>query len=270
MNTEKQSVRKEFYYTTTPEKKKRSKALLVCIVVLFVLVAIVVGGYYILRIRDIRFEGNSIYTEDKLLSSSGIVVGEKMYGIDKKEIARRIIDECPYVKNVRITRDLPGTLVVKIEEYKANFYAEVDGEFFVFGENLIVLERLISSDEITKRSLIRLDAGEISYAIVGQKLSIVGNVDTETISRVMSASVASKIYHRLTLLNIKDKFDIFAVCDDLYKLILGDSSDVTLKLDLGGKIMENEMFAGNITRTQIDLTDPEECGVIVDNQITFD
>ncbi|MBR5452787.1 MAG: FtsQ-type POTRA domain-containing protein [Clostridia bacterium] len=251
-------------------KKKKSKALPIFILVILVLVLIILGGYYLLRIREVRFEGSDIYSHEQLMSSCGVNYGDKMYGIDKKEIARNIIDECPYVKSVRITRDLPGTLIVRVEEYDAGFYAEVGGEYFVFGENLIVLERLVSSDETKEKGLIRLEAGEISYAVVGQELIVSGSTDRETLKRVMSASVASKVYDRMTILNIKDKYDIFAVCDDLYKLMLGDSSDVTLKLDLGGKIMSDEMFAGNITRAQIDLTDPEECGVIVDNQITFD
>lgn len=269
MNTEKQSTRKEFYYAP-PVKKKKNKALPIFILILLVAVLIIVGGYFLLRIREVRFEGSGIYSYEQLFSSSGISYGDKMYGIDKKEIAKNIIDGCPYVKSVRITRDLPGTLVVRVEEYDAGFYAEVGGEYFVFGENLVVLERLVSSDETKEKGLIRLEAGEISYAVVGQELIMAEGVDRETVKRVMSASVASKVYDRMTILNIKDKYDIFAVCDDLYKLILGDSSDITLKLDLGGKIMEDEMFLGNITRAQIDLTDPEECGVIVDNQITFD
>ena len=120
------------------EKKKRRRIppAIVALIVIFVVVAIVVAMYFILRIRTVEFSGSEVYSHEQLLSASGIVFGEKMYGINKGSIEDNIIKGCPYVKQAVITRGLPSTLKIAIEEYLSVFYIEVSGEYFVFGENM--------------------------------------------------------------------------------------------------------------------------------------
>ncbi|MBP5236639.1 MAG: FtsQ-type POTRA domain-containing protein [Clostridia bacterium] len=278
MNQGTNSGKREFYYVPSKKqnkknkkkKKIRNKPLTVFLLAAAVIIVALILAFVFLRISAVRFEGNRLYSEEELLEASRIRIGERMYGIDKKEISETIIRNCPYVKSVRITRTLPGTLNVKIEEYDAGFYVEIGDEYYVLGENLIVLEREMNYENVKRRGLILLDAGNILSAVVGQPLKLAAGSDTETVKNVMSAAVESNVYGRMTRLNVRDKYNIFAVCDELYKLILGDSRDITVKLNLGGKILEDSMFDGNVTRAQVDLSDPEECGVIIDNQISFE
>jgi len=254
------------------EKKRRRRIppAIVALIVIFVLVAMVVAAYFILRIRTVEFSGSEVYSHEQLMSASGIVFGEKMYGINKGSIEDNIIKGCPYVKQAVITRGLPSTLKIAIEEYLPVFYIEVSGEYFVFGENMRVLERLTSKEDAESRGLIKLAISGASHAIVGQYLVINDGKDDNFIKKVMRGVMDSQIYERINIVDIRNKYDIFVVCDGLYKMLLGDSSDITVKLNLGGKILEDSMFDNNQNKAQIDLTNTTEPSVIVDNQIVFE
>ena len=258
--------------TDVQQKKKRRRVRPVIVILLIILlaVAVLVSAYFILRIRAVEFNGSERYSHEQLLSASGIVFGEKMYGIDKGLIEDNIIKGCPYVKEAVITRGLPSTLKIEIAEYLPVFYIEVSGEYFVFGENMRVLERLTSKEDAESRGLIKLAISGASHAIVGQHLVIGDGREDVFIKKVMRNVMDSDIYERITLVDIRDKYDIVAVCDGLYKMLLGDSSDITVKLNLGGKILEDSMFDNNQNKAQIDLTNTTEPSVIVDNQIVFE
>lgn len=254
------------------QKKKRRRVrpafIVLCLIILAA--ALIVAAYFILRIRTVEFSGSDRYSHEQLFSASGIVLGEKLYGINKGSIEDNIIKGCPYVKGAVITRGLPNTLKIEIEEYLPVFYIEVSGEYFVFGENMRVLERLTSKEDAESRGLIKLAISGASHAVVGQYLVIGDGSDDELIKKVMRGVMDSDIYERIVLVDIRDKYDIFAVCDGLYKMLLGDSSDITVKLNLGGKILEDSMFDNNQNKAQIDLTNTTEPSVIVDNQIVFE
>ena len=254
-------------------QKKKSRRMHPAVVMLSVIVliaAVTIAAYFILRIRSVEFSGSERYSDEQLFSASGIVIGEKMYGINKDSIEDNIIKGCPYVKEATITRGLPSTLKIEIEEYIPVFYIEVSGEYFVFGENMRVLERLTSKEDAESRGLIKLVISGANHAVVGQHLMIKDGSDDEFIKKVMRGVMESVIYERINIVDIRDKYDIFAVCDGLYKMLLGDSSDITVKLNLGGKILEDSMFDNNQNKAQIDLTNTTEPSVIVDNQIVFE
>ncbi len=254
-----------------PNKKRRRIRPAIVILAMILLAAVfIVSAYFILRIRTVEFSGSERYSHEQLLSASGIIFGEKMYGINKGSIEDNIIKGCPYVKQAVITRGLPSILKIEIEEYVPVFYIEVGGEYFVFGENMRVLERLTSKEDAENRGLIKLVISGASYAVVGQYLVIGDGSDDEFIKKVMRGVMECDIYERINIVDIRDKYDIFAVCDGLYKMILGDSSDLTVKLNLGGKILEDSMFDNNQNKAQIDLTNTTEPSVIVDNQIVFE
>lgn len=258
--------------TDTQQKKKRRRVPPATVILLTILLAVtaLVSAYFIMRIRTVEFNGSERYSNEQLLSASGIVFGEKMYGINKGSIEDNIIKDCPYVKSAVITRELPSVLKIEIEEYIPVFYIEVSGEYFVFGENMRVLERLTSKEDAESRGLIKLAISEANHAIVGQYLVINDGKDDAFIKKVMRGVMDSQIYERINIVDVRNKYDIFAVCDGLYKMILGDSSDITVKLNLGGKILEDSMFDNNQNKAQIDLTNTTEPSVIVDNQIVFE
>lgn len=250
--------------------KHRSKGLTILLCILLVLLMAVVAMILFCRIQTVEVYGSIHYSEDQIRDASGLTYGISMYQIDKPAIRRHIMKQCPYVNSVGIRRQLPGTLKITVTETAACFYTRIGDECYVIDESLCVLERIPDEIQATYRGLGRVILPPCNYAVVGEPLRFNGEpIAQDYITKAISGAEASAICSRITLLDLRDKYNLYAVSDDLYKLILGDVSDTTLKLNLAGKILQDEMFELSSSRAQIDLRDTRECGVTVNNQIAW-
>lgn len=252
------------------KKKRRSRGITITLCVLLVLLLAVVGMILFCRIRTIEVTGSVHYSEDQIRDASGLEYGGSIYQIDKPAIRRRITEQCPYVESVGIRRQLPDCLKITITETPARFYVRIGQECYVIDETLRVLERIPDEMEATYRGLGRVILPPCDYAVVGEHLTFSGDsILQEYITKAISGAMVSTIRARITLFDLRDKYNLYAVSDDLYKLVLGDVSDITVKLNLADKILQDEMFDYAASRAQIDLRDTRECSVTVNNQLTW-
>lgn len=96
-----------------------------------ILAALLVGSAVFFRINSVEISGNSRYSYDDILNTSGIQMGENMFAINKFKVADKILTELPYVSSVTIRRNLPDTLVVTVQESDAAACFQTDGGWAV-------------------------------------------------------------------------------------------------------------------------------------------
>lgn len=90
--------------------------LLIFIVILFVLI---LGCAVFFRIDHIEISGNVEYTDEEIIDSSGVSVGENLFFVNKHKVMDQILTDLPYVSTVTVVRDLPDTLRIEVEESDA-------------------------------------------------------------------------------------------------------------------------------------------------------
>jgi len=67
-------------------------------------------------LNEIKFSGLLHAQESELIRRSGLVLGENLFRVDLPRVARAM-ESHPWVESALLTRRLPGTLVVNIEEH---------------------------------------------------------------------------------------------------------------------------------------------------------
>ena len=77
--------------------------------------AIAVALALFFKVDTITVTGNSRYTANQIIEASGIETGDNMFFLNKYHASERITAALPYVETVRISRQLPDTLVVTVE-----------------------------------------------------------------------------------------------------------------------------------------------------------
>lgn len=83
-------------------------------------VAAVVGAVTLFfRMDHIVVSGNERYTQQEILSASGLEEGQNLYFINKFDVKETIFAQLPYVEEVRINRKLPDTLLIEVRECRA-------------------------------------------------------------------------------------------------------------------------------------------------------
>lgn len=105
----------------------------------FFVFLVLMTGFILLRspffeVRSIQVEGNQLIDQAKIRSVSDIAPGANIFNVDLAAAAERI-KLIPMVKDVQVTRSLPSTVVIGINERKpvgllptGEGFIEVDGE----------------------------------------------------------------------------------------------------------------------------------------------
>ena len=81
--------------------------------------AIAVALALFFKVETISVNGNSRYTTQQIIDAGGIETGDNMFFLNKYTASERITASLPYVETVRISRQLPDTLVITVTECTA-------------------------------------------------------------------------------------------------------------------------------------------------------
>ncbi len=73
-------------------------------------------------IRDVQLEGDVRVTKDQVLRESGIRLGDNLFRLDLAKARERLLAN-PWLSQVRITRHLPSTIAIELQEREASALA---------------------------------------------------------------------------------------------------------------------------------------------------
>ncbi|MEA4989077.1 MAG: FtsQ-type POTRA domain-containing protein [Anaerovorax sp.] len=124
------------------KKKRKKKRYLLKILIFFV---IIIGIYYLLTssffdIQKIKVKENEYYTAEQIISMSKIKTGKNIFETSMKDAKNRMRKD-PYMKNIKISRSLPGTVVITVEERKEYAAVPYGEEYLLMDEDGLVLRK---------------------------------------------------------------------------------------------------------------------------------
>ncbi len=99
--------------------KGRFSFLLKGLTILAVFAAMTMGATVFFQLEQVAVTGNTRYTQQEIERISGLCQGDNLFRINKYEIKEDILQALPYVEDVNITRRLPNTIQIEIQEWDA-------------------------------------------------------------------------------------------------------------------------------------------------------
>lgn len=102
-----------------PKRRPRHGRLGLVLKVISSLVAVAgigVAAVIFFRVEYVEVTGNVRYTQEEVVEASGVQLEENLFLVDKPTIEREILAQMAYVEQVHITRQLPSTLLIEVEE----------------------------------------------------------------------------------------------------------------------------------------------------------
>lgn len=121
-------------------KKKKHSVLLIFFVAAVLVVAFVLTSGLFFKVTAIRVEGGLVTGEKEVAEMSGISLGDNIFFINKVSAARNIKAQLPYVQEVRISRSLPGTVLIRVTEAAPAGMIEDRGAYWLFDTQGVLLE----------------------------------------------------------------------------------------------------------------------------------
>lgn len=143
-------------------KNGRLFRLYILLSALVILAAVVAGSVVFFKANDFEVTGNQRYTSEELLEAAGIQAGENLFRIPGKEIARRMEEELPYLKEVNIRLLPPSLVIIDVEETRVAGAIDSDGELWYTDSGGKLLEKVAENEgypEVTGLTLLAPAAG---------------------------------------------------------------------------------------------------------------
>lgn len=106
-------------FNTESERKHNNGILFRPMTFFLVIVAIIFVMGVFFEISVVEVTGNSRYTTEQIVTASGIHTGDSLFFINRIGAGSRIVVKLPYIESVQITRKLPNSIFISVEESKA-------------------------------------------------------------------------------------------------------------------------------------------------------
>lgn len=175
-----------------------------------VVVAVVMALILFFRVEVIRVEGEEHYSEQEILQASGLEKGDNMYLLNKAKTADRVTSTLPYVRNVRIYRELPSTLVVEVKESPvAGILITAEGDWVLNAEGKIMETR----DPALEYESAVIDGVKLKDPVVGKK------AETEE----------DDSYRFQEMLHLLQELETKGLLDKVQAIHLGESDMMTME-----------------------------------------
>lgn len=224
--------------------------LLAAVVILIVFV--ILANTILFNCAAIEADGSVRYSEQQIVDSSRIKLGDSLLHIDTKKAESAIVSTLPYIDMAEVKKVFPTKIKISVTEAKKWFYVEGDGVTAAISRGGKIIETS-SPDGMT---LVKgyepanLEPGGRLYSAVEAK----ADIPAQVLSAAEEAGLVS-----LTEIDITDRFSITAVYDDRITLKLGDSADLDSKFHVAAALIRDELSPSE--SVTIILTDPEKAAV---------
>ena len=189
------------------------------------------------NIKAIEVNGNKIVTKNEIISLSKIQIEENSFKLSKSKIKKQI-KENAYIQDVKITRKLPSTILIEIEEREPAYLLEYAGSYVVIDKQGYMLE--IKTEKISL-PVIQGEVTETSNFMVGNRLCTEDLERLAIISKIIELAKVNDIYTIITGIDISNKENIKLIFETEAKVAyLGDSTNMNTKILMIKSILEKE------------------------------
>lgn len=238
-----QEKKKKMGVKTIPNKKiKRKKSRKLLITTCTIMVLILGIGIFSLttptfNITNIVIEGNENVSTETILSLSEIKKEENIFRINKNSTISKI-KENKYIENVKISRKLPGTLKILVEERTVQYQVNLINSYAYIDKAGYILENSTIKAETPVLVGLQIDESEI---LNRQRLDTEDLEKLNDINQIMEAAKGIEIESIITEINTEDTNDYIIYIESKNKKIhIGDTTNLTNKMLYVNKMLENE------------------------------
>ncbi|MBR6614336.1 MAG: FtsQ-type POTRA domain-containing protein [Clostridia bacterium] len=245
-------------------KRKILRGLVYLVLIVFALSLFFLLGFGVYKLYTasrynigvVNVEGNVKYTIEEIKELANIGIGTNINKL-KTNKTEKTLEELPYVRNAKVIRKYPETVIIKIEEYESSFVAlnkETD-EYIRLTDKGVILEKC-KLEDVTEKELLLF--GIHFDDNLGEKIVELEQKKLQTLIDMMDKYSKQNISKKITSVEFNEG-DIILTLDYDIDVIM-DTNEVEYKLDLlrsildeiNGKVgtidmtIENPIFAESI------------------------
>lgn len=221
-----------------PKKKKDLKFIKwIIIIILFILAVILFMMSSIFNIKQIVVVNNSKITSEEIINLSKLTPGINMFKTTNRSI-KSGIKENAYVEDVKIKRNVNGTVTLDIKERKPTYMLKFENTYVYINNQGYMLELSEASLEVPVITGFSTSNEEIK---AGNRLNVDDLNKLDDVIKIIEASKNSPLENMITEIDITNSFNYkLTIASEGKTIQLGDLSNINIKLQMAGKVINLE------------------------------
>lgn len=236
-NTQKRKVQNENERKIQKKKKNNKKIIKwTSIIVLVIAGLIFTFASPLFNISEIKVQNNKALSAEKIISLSKLSKGQNIFRFLKSDVENNIKEDT-YVEDVKITRNLPGTVVIDVQERSRDFSVKLMNSFAYINNQGYILE--ISEEDIGIPVLQGIETPEENIK-PGNRLEINDLKKIEVAISIMTLAKENEMDSKIKAIDISNKNEYILYLEDSKIANLGNSKNLNTKMLYVKKLMELE------------------------------
>lgn len=192
--------------------------------------AMLAGISVFFKVSNIVVEGNGRYSAEQIILSSEIEIGESLLFINTFKATSKLFSTLPYIDEAKISRKLPDTIVISVEEAYPLASVSVSGFYYILDKNCSVLEKTDYSGSI---GTIAIKGIEPILPTVGGKLQLnrPDNAKMNYLTELLNLIFKSGLYKDISEIDASSIANITFRYMDRFTVQMGKHERLEYKLD---------------------------------------
>lgn len=235
------------------KKKKRRRMISRIGIAVLVLLAIVFAPTIFFQVSKINVTGDTRYTSEQLIKSTGVKQGDNMFFLDTKQIAADLKDEYPYLDTVKLRRKLPSTLQIEVSDRTAALSIEQNGKYLILDMSGKVLEKTKSAAKGTAK----VTGVPMKGLHVGDTVDEDKYGKAASVMKLLELTEQYGMKKHIKTIDVEKAYDVRVTYDKRYTILLGalEESNLEHKIQFLKAILKEPSLPESGV---IDLTDEKE------------
>ena len=234
--------------------KIRKQAKIVFGVMLFVIVFILLLCSPIFDIRSIEISGNLKNSKEKIISFSGLELHTNIFKFNKGLVKEKI-KENAYIENVEVTRKLPSTVQIEIEEREARYMLQFADSYVYINNQGYMLE--ISNEKLDIPILIGFTT-DLSNIKAGNRINVADLNKMNMVIKIYETAKSNGLGDLITKIDISNEKNYTIILEKEGKTVyLGDCSELNTRILYLKSILETSQGKSGELFLNVDLNSQE-------------
>lgn len=220
-------------------KAKRRLMLLCSLLVLVVL--LIFAGYAVseLLVTDIEVTGESRYSVEDIIETSGIVKGQRLLLLPRTGIKKTLLQALPYLEAAKVSLIPPGTARITVTAATPLCIMQLPEGAYVVSDSWRILGPAEEADGAFPVVTMEMPEGQQP----GTELAFISEADRRMAVDIFAVLKDNDILKDISEIDMKNTAEISVRYLDRFTVKLGD------KLDLAAKLRLVEASAGSLSQT---------------------
>ncbi len=211
------------------------------------------------NIKKIEVLGNKKMSYEKIVNSSTCIKGENIFRISKK-LGEESLNRLAYIKEAKIKRKLPSTIVIEVEERKEIAIIPYIGSFVYIDNEGYILSIEEKKGETELPQIFGLELVDLE---VGNNLF--EQLEGENIKNFIVLSEEAKLLKLMKYVNFSDDNNIKVQLNNDIKVAFGPWDNVKYKLSFLSEILK-DIEKKDIEVRQILFNKGDNPIIVIDNK----